>query len=147
MWISGYVGILTKFWLGGLKAMLLLSMKIAFWRANSIKETKALMKGWDREIQFDVEGMNPFYVVVQGGRASVRKGKSEKPDLTIKSSTANFRKIIRGEVNFEEAFIRKQVDAIGSIRDASIFKRIFSVVMESHKGIISIIRKLFGKFI
>ena len=127
--------------------MLLLAMKMAFWRANSIKATKALMKGWDREIQFDVEGMDSFHVVVQGGRASVRKGKSEKQDLTIKSSTANFRKIIRGEVNFEEAFIRKQVDAIGSIRDASIFKRIFGVTMESHKGTISIARKLFGKFI
>ena len=127
--------------------MLLLTMKIAFWRANQIKATKALMKGWDREIQFDVEGMSPFYVLVQGGRASVIKGKSEKPDLTIKSSTANLRRIIRGEVNFEEAFIRKQIDAIGSIRDAAIFKRIFGVILESHKGIISIIRKLFGKFI
>ncbi len=129
-----------------LNAMILLAMKVVFWRANRIKEARALMKGWNRKIQFDVEGMNPFYVMVQEGLASLVKGGYENPDLTIKATTKNFRKILEGEIKFEEAFLLKQVEAIGSIRDAAIFKRIVGVVLESHKGLISTFRWFFGKF-
>ena len=128
------------------KAMILLAMKVVFWRANRIKEARLLMKSWNRKIQFNVEGMSPFYVVVQEGLASLVKGGCENPDLTIKSTTKNFRKILGGEVKFEEAFLLKQVEALGSIRDAAIFKRIVGVVLESHKGFISTFRWFFGKF-
>ena len=127
--------------------MILLAMKIVFWYANRIKEAKALMKGWNRRVQFDIEDTGSFYVVIQEGVASFAKGRCENPDLVLKASNKNFRKILRGEVGFEEAFLLKQFEAIGSIRDAAIFKRIIGVVLESHKGTISIFRWVFGRFI
>lgn len=127
--------------------MILLAMKMLFWYSNRIGEAKALMKGWNRKVQFDVEGMNPFYVMVHEGRASLLKGKAEKPDVVMKANKNNFKKILRGELKFEEAFVRKQFEAIGSIHDAAVFKRIVGIVLDSHKGTISILQRLVGKFI
>ena len=127
--------------------MILLAMKVVFWYSNRIGEAKALMKGWNRKVQFDVEGMSPFYVMVQEGRSSLSKGKAEKPDVVIKANKNNFKKILRGELKFEEAFVRKQFEAIGPIHDAAKFKRIVGIVLESHKGSISVFQWLVGKFI
>ena len=130
-----------------LNIITLLTMRVVFWRANRIKETKALMKGWNRKIQFDIDRMNPFYVAIQEGRASLIKGRYEKPDLIIKASAGNFRKVLRGEVKFEEAFLLKRFEATGSIRDASMFNRMVGVVLESHKRSISTLRWFVGKLI
>lgn len=127
--------------------MILLAMKIVFWRANRIGKARALMKGWNRKVQFDVEGVSPFYVMIQEGLASLAKGRAEKPDLIIKASNNDFRKMLRGELKFEEAFLRKKFEAIGSIHDAAIFNRIVGIVLESHRRSISTFRRLFGKFI
>ena len=73
--------------------MILLAMRIVFWYANRLKQTKVLMKGWNRNVQFHIEGVNPFYARFQDGKASLIKGEWEKPDLIIKGNNKNFRKI------------------------------------------------------
>lgn len=127
--------------------MVFFAMKIAFWLANKNKEAKALMRGWNRKIKFDIEGTHAFYVNVQNGSASLIKGDCNNPDLVVKASNSNFRRMLRGEIQFEEAFLRKQIDTVGSIHDAARFKRIIGLVLESHSGLISVFRLLFGKFI
>ena len=127
--------------------MILLAMRILFWLANGNKEAKALMRGWNRTIKFDIESTAPFYVKIQEGLASVIRGSCEKPDLIMKASNSNFRKMLKGEIQFEEAFLRKQFDAIGSIHDAARFKRIIGLVLESHSRLISAFRLFVGKFI
>lgn len=131
----------------GSNTMILLAMKFVFWRANRIRETKALMKRWNRKVQFDIESVSPFYIMFQESVASLAKGRAEEPDLIIKASINHFRKILKGEVRFEEAFLRKQFEATGSIHDAARFSRIVGVVLESHKRALSTFRRLFGKFI
>ena len=127
--------------------MILLSMRFIFWRANRIEEAKALMTRWNRVIQFEVEDMVPFHVKVQEGHASIFRGETENPDLLIKGNTKNFRKIMRGELRFEEAFLRKKFEASGSIRDAAIFNRIIGIVLDSYKWPVLFFQQLFGRFI
>ncbi len=127
--------------------MILFSMRLIIWRANRVKEAKDLMKRWNRKVQFDLAGVTPFYVSVQEGLASLVKGKAETSNLTIKGSRNGFRKIIKGELKFEEAFLRKQFETIGPIRDAAIFNRIVGSVLDSHKGSLPVMRRFFGRFI
>jgi putative sterol carrier protein len=122
-------------------------MKLIIRRANRIKEAKDLMKRWNRKIQFDLTDVTPFYVSVQEGLASVVKGRAEKSDLTIKGSRNGFRKIIKGELKFEEAFLRKQFETIGPIRDAAIFNRIIGAVLDTHKGSLPVLRRILGRFV
>ncbi len=120
-------------------------MKILFRLANKNREVKALMRGWNRTIKFDIDSTAPFYVKTQDGFASVVKGNYEKPDLTMKATNSNFRRILKGDIKFEEAFLRKQIDAVGSIHDAARFKRIIGLVLESHSGLITAFRLFIGK--
>ena len=126
--------------------MILFSMRFVIWRANRIDDSKTLMKRWNKRIQFDVSGVAPFYVQIQEGIASLKKGKPDKTDLTIKGSKKGFYKIMRGELKFEEAFLRKQFETIGSIRDAAIFNRIVSTVMDSHKHTLPFMQRIAGVF-
>jgi putative sterol carrier protein len=122
-------------------------MRLLIWRANRVKEAKELMKRWNRKVQFDLTGAPLFHVVFQESLASLVKGRAEKPDLIIKGSRKGFRKIIRGELKFEEAFLRKQFETIGPIRDAAIFNRIVGSVLDSHKGSLPVLRRFFGRFV
>ena len=125
--------------------MIFLAMKILFWLANKNKEVKALLRGWNRTIKFDIESTAPFYVKTQDGFASVVKGNFEKPDIIMKATNSNFRRMLKGDIQFEEAFLRKQIDAVGSIHDAARFKRVIGLVLESHSGLIAAFRMSFGK--
>ena len=127
--------------------MILTGMRMVYWLANRNKEAQALMRGWNRKIQFEIEGTAPFYVEVQEALASLHKGTQERPDLVMKATGDNFRRMLRGEIQFEEAFLRKQFETIGPVHDAARFKRIVGLVLESHSGLISTFRFLFGKFI
>jgi len=127
--------------------MILQSMRFIFWRANRIEEAKALMNRWNRKIQLDLEGMGPCHIKVQDGHSSLVKGETENPDLLIKGNTKNFRKIMRGDLRFEEAFLRKKFEAKGSIRDAAIFNRIVGIVLDSHKRSVTVFQRFFGRFI
>ena len=120
-------------------------MKILFWLANKNKEVKTLMGGWNRTIKFDIDSTTPFHVKTQDSFASVIKGNCEKPDLIMKATNSNFRRMLKGDIKFEEAFLRKQIDAVGSIHDAARFKRIIGLVLESHSGLIAAFRLSFGK--
>ena len=125
--------------------MILFAMKILFWLANKNKEVKTLLGGWNRTIKFDIDSTTPFHVKTQDGFASVIKGNCEKPDLIMKATNSNFRRMLKGDIKFEEAFLRKQIDAVGSIHDAARFKRIIGLVLESHNGLITAFRLSFGK--
>ena len=126
--------------------MVLFAMKMLFWLANRNREAQALMRGWNRKIQFDIEGLPSFIVTIQDGRASIVERNHGTSHLTMKTTENNFRRMLRGEIQFEEAFLRKQFEAIGPVHDAARFKRIVGLVLESHSGLISVFRTLFGRF-
>jgi putative sterol carrier protein len=120
---------------------------MVFWLANRNKEAQKLMGGWNRTIQFDIEGAPPFFIGIQEGRGSLGKGTCDKPNLTMKTTEGNFRRMLRGEIQFEEAFVRKQFEAIGPVHDAARFKRVVGLVLESHGRLIGTFRSVFGRFI
>jgi hypothetical protein len=53
-------------------------------RANEVAEAKGLMAGWNKVVQFIVEGEGDFYIKFENGVATFHEGKHEKPDVTLK---------------------------------------------------------------
>lgn len=127
--------------------MIRFAMRVAFWLANRNEQARKLMQGWNRNVQFQIDKVAPFYVLIRDGSAVVSPGLCENPNLVMKASEASFRRMLRGEIQFEEAFIRKQIEAIGSVHDAARFKRIIGIVLERHAPLISVFRSVFGRFI
>ena len=127
--------------------MILFTMRAACWLANWTKAVQTLIKGWNRSINFEVEGLDSFHLKVKEGAVFFYKGPHGKPDLVIKSTKKNFRGMLRGDFQFEEGFVRKKFDAMGPVRDAAKFKRMMGLIIESHPWFFSMFRMVFGRFL
>jgi len=93
-------------------------------RTNEVAEAKSLMAGWNKVVQFVVEGEGEFYIKFDNGAASFQEGKHEKPDVTLKGKEEVFYKMLTRELDATKAFLLRQYSIEGSMGDAMKFGRI-----------------------
>ena len=92
--------------------------------ANQNAEAKGLMTGWDRVIQFIVQGDDNFYIEIKGGTASLHVGEHQSPNVKLKGSADVFSKMLTRELDQTKAYFAKQYTIEGSMGDAMKFGRI-----------------------
>lgn len=81
------------------------------------------IKGFDRVFQFifpDKPEEN-YYVEFAGGGVTVCKGRHENPHVTFTMKLEDYRKIISGELDGEQAYMLGRLSIEGSIYDAIRF--------------------------
>jgi len=100
---------------------------------NEVPEAKQLITGWDRVIQFIVEGEGDFYIQTQGGNASFSEGKSASANVTLKGSEEVFYKMLTRELDQTKAYFAKQYTIEGSMGDAMKFGRVGTAVAKVQK--------------
>jgi len=101
--------------------------------ANSNAEAKGLMTGWDRIIQFLVQGDDNFYIETKGGTASFNPGEHPSPSVKLKGSADVFQKMLKRELDQTKAYFAKQYAIEGSMGDAMKFGRIGTAVAKTQK--------------
>lgn len=91
--------------------------------ANTCEPAKKLMTGWDRVVQFSVEGEDvpEFYVEVKGGVASFSQGKHASPSFTMKGPEEIMWKLLTREEDATRAYMAKKYTIEGSLADAMKF--------------------------
>jgi len=92
--------------------------------ANKSAEAKGIMTGWDKVVQFIVDGDDDFYIKTEGGTASFNMGVHESPSVTLKGSEEVFYKMLTGELDQTRAYFAKQYTIEGSMSDAMKFGRL-----------------------
>jgi putative sterol carrier protein len=92
--------------------------------ANKSAEAKGIMTGWDKVVQFIVDGDDDFYIKTAGGTASFNLGVHESPNVTLKGSEEVFYKMLTGELDQTRAYFAKQYTIEGSMSDAMKFGRL-----------------------
>ena len=100
-------------------------------RANEVPEAKSTMSGWNKVIQFVIEGEDDFYIKFENGAASFNVGKHEKPDVTLKGPEEIFYKMLTRELDQTRAYFAKQYTIEGSMADAMKFGRIGTAVAKA----------------
>jgi len=101
--------------------------------ANEVAEAKELMTGWDRVIQFIIDGEDDFYIKTEGGKASFNLGAHKSPNVTLKGSEEVFYKMLTGELDQTRAYFAKQYSIQGSMGDAMKFGRLGPMVRKASK--------------
>jgi len=101
--------------------------------ANEIAEAKGLMTGWDRVVQFIIEGDDNFYIKTEGGKASFNLGEHKSPNVTLKGPEEVFYKMLTGELDQTKAYFAKQYSIQGSMGDAMKFGRLGTTVQKARK--------------
>lgn len=100
---------------------------------NEVAEAKQLITGWDRVVQFMVEGEGDFYIQTQGGAASFNEGKHASPNVTLKGPEEVFYKMLTRELDQTKAYFAKQYTIAGSMGDAMKFGRVGTAVAKVQK--------------
>ena len=100
-------------------------------RANAVADAKSAMTGWNKVVQFTVEGEGDFYLKFENGAATFNEGKHEKPDVTLKGPEEVFYKMLTRELDQTRAYFAKQYTIEGSMADAMKFGRIGTAVAKA----------------
>jgi putative sterol carrier protein len=100
-------------------------------KANKNAEAKGLMSGWNKVVQFSVQGEGDFYMQFENGAATFHEGKHAKPDVTLKGSEDVFYKMLTRELDQTRAYFAKQYTIEGSMSDAMKFGRIGTAVAKA----------------
>ena len=97
-------------------------------RANKSDAAKGLMAGWDRVVQFIIDGEDDFYLTIAGGQVSLTVGVHESPSVTLKGPEEVMNKMLTGELDATRAYFAKQYTIEGSMSDAMKFGRLGSAL-------------------
>jgi putative sterol carrier protein len=100
-------------------------------RANGSAEAKSLMAGWNKVVQFVVEGEGDFFIKFENGVASFHEGKHEKPDITLKGKEEVFFKMLTRELDATKAYFTRQYIIEGSMADAMKFGRLGTIIAKT----------------
>ena len=86
-----------------------------------------MAKGWDRVIQFEIEGEGDLYVEVKNQQLNIVEGKHEKPDIKIWIEPQTLIDLFSGKLAAPTAMAMKKMRYEGSMGDAMRLMRVFPV--------------------
>ena len=101
--------------------------------ANHIPKAREMMNGWNRIVQFSLDGEDPFYLDFSGAAVMLHDGTHGKPDLTLKGTNEIFYKLMTGKLDRMKAILLRQISFHGSVKDAVRFADIGDEVRRSVK--------------
>ncbi|MGQ9460264.1 MAG: SCP2 sterol-binding domain-containing protein [Candidatus Bathyarchaeaceae archaeon] len=101
--------------------------------AKKSAEVKGLITGWDKVVQFIVDGDDNFYIETKGGEITFNMGVHSSPHVKLKGPEEVFYKMLTGELDQTRAYFAKQYTIEGSMSDAMKFGRIGTAVAKERK--------------
>jgi putative sterol carrier protein len=109
---------------------------------NRTPEVTSFIEGWESNVQFDLDGEEPFAVIFRDGKASTAKGRLADPDVTIYCDSKSFFDMMTGRVSQDDAFSNGLVEVKGSIIDSVKFRHAAEITQQKHSMLFSTLRAL-----
>jgi len=110
--------------------------------ANRTEKVRAMMEGWNKTLQFQLRGEDPFYIKADNQKMRFFSGVSEAPDVILKGEAAVFFEIITGKIDQDEAYLTKKYEFEGSIMDGVKFRHLFDVTQQAHTRVFGLLQKV-----
>ena len=86
------------------------------------------MAGWNKVFQFEVTGMDPFYIEFKSGEMNVETGKYSSPLATLSMEKDVMVKILNGELDAMAAFMRGMMKISGNVMETVNLRKMFEAV-------------------
>jgi len=88
------------------------------------------MATWNKAFQFEVSGLEPFYIEFKGGEMKIEEGKHPSPLATLSMEKDVMEKILKGELDAMAAFMRGMMRITGNVMETVNLRKMFEVVKE-----------------
>ncbi len=87
-------------------------------------------EGWDKRIQFRLDGADDAWITVASGEFAAGAGDVDGPDLTLTIAASTAAQLFSGAKDAKAAYMAGQLKIDGPIPDALRFQEILSIVNE-----------------
>ncbi len=98
--------------------------------ASGTGDVQDEVAGWDRKIQFQLEGADNVWIAVEGGQFTNGAGALENPDLVLTLSPQNAAQMFSGQKDAKVAYTAGLLKITGKIPDALKLQTILGIVNE-----------------
>jgi putative sterol carrier protein len=88
------------------------------------------VSGWDRRIQFRLDGADDAWIAIDAGRFTAGAGDVDKADLVLSIAAPAAAQLFSGARDAKAAFMAGQLKIEGAIPDALRFQEILTIVNE-----------------
>jgi putative sterol carrier protein len=110
--------------------------------ANRSKEALQVLEGEEFRFQFDLVGEKPFNISTVDGKLRLKMGKVQDSSATFVTDVRTFYRVFSGEISQDEAFLTRKIDVKGSIMASARFKRMSTMLLDSHRTSLRVLRVL-----
>lgn len=86
------------------------------------------MANWNKVFQFEVTGIDPFYIEFKSGELNVESGKHPSPLATLSMEKDVMLKILNGELDAMAAFMRGMMKISGNVMETVNLRKMFEAV-------------------
>ncbi len=98
--------------------------------AAKSEDVEAEIEGWNRVLQFNIEGAQPFYIEVKDGKMKIHEGTHDQPDLVFEANRDTILGILSGEIDATSAYMSGDLKITGALPDAVKFRTILEIVRD-----------------
>jgi putative sterol carrier protein len=97
---------------------------------NEIEELQEEVEDWDRRVNFELDGANARWLIIEDGRFSTGEGLLENADLVLKLDAVNAALIFAGDMDAKTAYMSGALKVEGELPDAVKMQTLIEIVGE-----------------
>jgi putative sterol carrier protein len=97
---------------------------------NEIDELQEEVEGWERRVNFALDGAEPRWLVIEDGRFSTGAGLLEDANLVLKLDAFNAAQIFAGDLDAKAAYMSGALKVEGELPDAVKMQTLIEIVGE-----------------
>jgi putative sterol carrier protein len=102
--------------------------------ATESDDIKDEISGWDRSLQFVIEGVGDYCLTVKDAVFTLTAGKVPEPDITLSMAANTAAGVFTGEIDATSAYMGGDLKVMGPLPDAVKFRTLTEIVREELEG-------------
>ena len=99
-------------------------------KVNSLGVIEKEAANWNKVLQLNVSDGEPFFVKIEGGKATVSSGEEPSATATVAATDAVLTDLLSGKLDAVKAFMQGQIKISGDVFSA---QKLFSLINKARK--------------
>lgn len=97
---------------------------------NEVEDLQEEVEGWDRRIQFELDGLGTYWLTIQDGEFSGGEGPLEDANLTLILAASEAALVFAGDKDAKAAYMSGGLKVKGDLPDAIKVQSLIEIVAE-----------------
>ena len=97
---------------------------------NEVEELQEEVEGWERRINFVLDGANSHWIIIEDGRFATGEGNLDDANLVLMLDAVNAAQVFAGDMDAKAAYMSGALKVEGELPDAVKMQTLIEIVGE-----------------